>query len=86
MIPLSIGFISIVFRWAADWTCSSWSQTCRSSSEFFSHVYQVVFFFLVIIGSTKIKQVSEAAQRMNVAWKAMQGGSSNQTSMEKKNE
>lgn len=56
-------------------TCSSWSQTCQAGSDFLSHVYQVVFFFLVIIGSTKAKQLSQAAGRMKQAWDVMQGAS-----------
>mmetsp|Transcript_16613 Transcript_16613/g.24834 ORF Transcript_16613/g.24834 Transcript_16613/m.24834 type:complete len:647 (+) Transcript_16613:231-2171(+) len=82
IIPLTIGFLSIIIRWTADWTCTSWSQTCKAGSEFFSHVYQVVFFFLAIIASTKAKQLSDAAGRLKVAWEAMQGG--NQVSVEKK--
>lgn len=82
IIPLSIGFLSVVIRWVTEWTCSSWSSTCRAGSEFFSHVYQVVFFFLVIIASTKAKQLSDAAGRLKIAWEAMQGG--NQASIEKK--
>lgn len=85
IIPLTIGFLSIVLRWVADWTCSSWSQTCRVGSEFLTHVYQVVFFFLVIIASTKAKQLSEAAGRMKSAWDAMQG-SAGQASLAKKND
>ena len=46
--------VSFFLRWIADFTCSSWSQTCRASSEILSHVYMVVFFFLVIVASTKV--------------------------------
>ena len=69
-----IGLISVVLRWTTDWTCTSWSQTCKAGSDFLSHVYQVVFFFLAIIASTKAKQLSDAAGRLKVAWDAMNGG------------
>ena len=67
IIPLSIGFVSIVLRWIADFTCSSWSQTCRVGSDVLSHIYQVVFFFLVILASAKAKQLSEAVGRVKRA-------------------
>lgn len=83
IIPLTIGIVSITVRWTTDWTCSSWSQTCKASSDFFHHVYQVVFFFLVIIAATKAKQVSEAAGRIKGALIAVQGGNMD---IKKKNE
>merc|ERR1712150_282251 len=67
IIPLTIGFISISLRWVADSTCSSWSQTCKASSDVFSHVYQVVFFFLLIVSFTKAKQVAVVAGRVKTA-------------------
>lgn len=67
IIPLTIGFISIALRWIADSTCSSWSQTCRVGSDVFSHVYQVVFFFLLIVSFTKAKQISVVVGRVKKA-------------------
>merc|ERR1712154_565625 len=88
IIPITIGIISITVRWTTDWTCSSWSQTCKASSDFFHHVYQVVFFFLAIIGATKAQQMSEAAGRIKGALIAVQGGGGNTSSVDvkKKNE
>lgn len=71
IIPLTIGFISIVLRWIADFTCSSWSETCRVGSEVLSHVYQVVFFFIIIVASTKAKHVTDAAKRFKKALEVM---------------
>lgn len=71
IIPLAIGAVSVFLRWIADFTCSSWSQTCRVGSEVLSHVYQVVFFFIVIVAATKAKQVSEAAGRVKRAFEVM---------------
>jgi atlastin len=79
IVPLVIGFLSIVLRWTADWTCSSWSQTCKAGSEFLSHVYQVVFFFLVIVASTKAKQLSDAGGRLKKAWEVMNSGGASAT-------
>ena len=77
IVPLLIGFVSILLRTIADWTCTSWSQTCKVGSEVLSHIYQVVFFFLVIVASTKAKQVSEAAGRMKKALEVVRGADSN---------
>ena len=71
ILPFLVGFLSIFFRTVLDWTCSSWSQTCSVGSEVLSHVYQVVFFFLVIVASTKAKQLSEAAARFKKAFEVL---------------
>jgi len=73
IIPLTIGFISISLRWVADSTCSSWSQTCKASSDVFSHVYQVVFFFLLIVSFTKAKQIAGVAGRVKTACSVLIG-------------
>lgn len=74
IIPLTIGFISIALRWIADSTCSSWSQTCRAGSDVFSHIYQVVFFFLLIVSFTKAKQIAIVAGRVKKACDVIIGG------------
>ena len=63
-----VACISFVLRWLADFTCSSWSQTCRASSDMLSHIYMVVFFFLVIVASTKAKQISDVIDRVKTAY------------------
>jgi len=68
LLPMAVAGISFIFRWIADFTCSSWSQTCRASSEILSHVYMVVFFFLVIVASTKAKQISDLLERVKTAY------------------
>jgi len=73
IIPIAVAFLSALLRWIADWTCTSWSQTCRASSEVLSHVYQVVFFFMVIVASTKAKQLSSLLNRMKKAFDVMMG-------------
>lgn len=73
IIPLCVGFFSIFFRWVADWTCSSWSQTCKASSDVLSHIYQVVIFFILINGATKAKQISELMSRLKTALTALSG-------------
>ena len=62
-----IAGVSFILRWIADLTCSGWSQTCKASSDLLSHVYMAVFFFLVIVGSTKAKQISDLLDRVKAA-------------------
>lgn len=54
-----------------EWTCSPWSQVCRSSSDLLSHVYAVVGCFLIIVASTKAKQVGDFAERLKVVFQAV---------------
>jgi hypothetical protein len=66
-IPISVAFMAYMLRWMADWTCSPYSQMCRNTSEFLSHIYAVVVCFLVIIVMTKAKQVKELFDRLKGA-------------------
>mmetsp|Transcript_18384 Transcript_18384/g.44277 ORF Transcript_18384/g.44277 Transcript_18384/m.44277 type:complete len:684 (-) Transcript_18384:199-2250(-) len=68
ILPMVVAVLSFVLRWIADFTCSGWSQTCRASSEILSHIYMVVFFFLVIVASTKAKQISDLLDRIKAAF------------------
>eukprot|EP00984_Skeletonema_dohrnii_P003988 scaffold1363_cov117-Skeletonema_dohrnii-CCMP3373.AAC.10 len=67
ILPMAVAGISFILRWIADLTCSGWSQTCKASSDLLSHVYMAVFFFLVIVGSTKAKQISDLLDRVKAA-------------------
>jgi atlastin len=67
ILPMVIAGVSFILRWVADLTCSGWSQTCKVSSDLLSHVYMAVFFFLVIVGSTKAKQISDLLDRVKAA-------------------
>lgn len=69
LLPMVVACMSYILRWLADFTCSEWSQTCRASSELLSHIYMVVFFFLVIVASTKAKQISEMLDRVKAAYR-----------------
>ena len=71
LLPMIVAGISFILRWIADFTCSGWSQTCRASSEVFSHIYMVVFFFLVIVASTKAKQISDFVDRGKAAYRML---------------
>lgn len=62
-----VAVISYILRWFADFTCSEWSQTCRASSELFSHIYMVIFFFFLIVAWTKTKQISDVMERVTAA-------------------
>lgn len=76
LIPMTVAILSFILRWIADWTCSSWSQTCRAGSDVLSHIYSVVFFFLMIVGTTKTKQIMDAFGRAKAAAVALSGGGS----------
>ena len=67
ILPMTVAGISFILRWIADLTCSGWSQTCKASSDLLSHVYMAVFFFLVIVGSTKAKQIKDLLDRVKAA-------------------
>lgn len=78
ILPMAVAGISFILRWIADLTCSGWSQTCKASSDLLSHVYMAVFFFLVIVGSTKAKQISDLLDRLKAAIQLLvNDGSSN---------
>jgi len=71
LLPMIVATLSYVLRWVADFSCSSWSQTCRASSELLSHIYMVVFFFMVIVAATKAKQISGMLNRAKAAYRMM---------------
>jgi hypothetical protein len=66
-IPISIALIAYLLRWMADWSCSPYSQMCRNTSDFLSHIYAVVVCFLLIVVMTKAKQVKELVDRLKGA-------------------
>jgi len=77
ILPLCIGVGSVILRWITDFTCTSWSQTCKVGSDVLLHIYQVVFFFIIIIAATKAKQIGDALTRVKKALEVMSenGGS-----------
>lgn len=78
IVPLFIGVGSVILRWITDFTCTSWSQTCKVGSDVLLHIYQVVFFFIIIIGATKAKQIGDALKRVKKALEVMsENGGSN---------
>jgi len=74
MLPLLVALVSFILRWFADFTCSSWSETCRASSDILSHIYMVVFFFLAIVASTKAKQISDLFDRVRATANLIMNG------------
>ena len=81
-VPLVIAFISFVLRYIADSTCSSWSQTCKASSDLLAEIYTILFLFLLIVASTKMKQMNEIYEKVKDTWHLLQFGSKD---TEKKN-
>eukprot|EP00559_Dactyliosolen_fragilissimus_P009026 CAMPEP_0184865574 /NCGR_PEP_ID=MMETSP0580-20130426/18523_1 /TAXON_ID=1118495 /ORGANISM="Dactyliosolen fragilissimus" /LENGTH=660 /DNA_ID=CAMNT_0027364843 /DNA_START=41 /DNA_END=2023 /DNA_ORIENTATION=+ len=84
IVPMVIAFVSMMLRWVADSTCSEWSMTCKAGSDVLSHVYQVVFFFMLIVAFTKGKQVKDATLRMKKAFEVMNSGDQLSQSITKK--
>jgi len=74
-VPLVIAFASFILRYIADSTCSSWSQTCKASSDLFAEIYTIIFLFLIIVASTKMKQMQEIFGKMKQAFGVFNGGS-----------
>ena len=61
MFPIFVAMASFIVRWFTDATCGA--TVCRAASEVFSHVYIVVFLFLAIVASTKVKQIKDVLKR-----------------------
>lgn len=74
-VPLAIGFLSFVLRYIADSTCSSWSQTCKASSDLLAELYTILFIFLLIVASTKMKEINEIYERIKETVQILQFGS-----------
>merc|ERR1712224_654235 len=64
IIPLTIAFISFILGAIFDGTCSSYSQSCRNTSELLSHVFAVVAFFMIIVACPKAQQIKEFFDRV----------------------
>lgn len=84
IIPMTIAALSLILRWIADTTCSSWSQTCRASSDALSHLYQVVIFFLLILAATKAQQIAAILNRIKKAVQAISGDGNSGSGSKKK--
>jgi atlastin len=65
---MTIALVSFALRWVADFSCSSWSDTCRSGSQFLSEVYTVVCLFILIIAATKAKLIRERVTQLKAAF------------------
>lgn len=84
-MPLTIGIISFLLRHVTDASCSSWSQTCQRGSEILVEVYTIITLFLMIIASTKHKQISEMYSRLSGAVSILLSGASQQTNNDNNN-
>jgi len=71
IVPMFIAVASYIMRFISDMTCSSWSQSCKVTSEVLSHFYAVAFFFMVIVAFTKAQQIKEVIQRISKAIEVM---------------
>lgn len=61
--------MSYVSRMVTDATCSV--HVCRSASNALSHIYLVIFIFLLIVASTKAKQIKDSYNRFSKALSVM---------------
>lgn len=87
LIPSGIAVMSYILRTIADATCSSWSQTCRASSDALSHILAVAFIFLFIVYLTKAKQIHDKFKQIKSAASVMfadDGGSASKGATDKK--
>mmetsp|Transcript_18930 Transcript_18930/g.34315 ORF Transcript_18930/g.34315 Transcript_18930/m.34315 type:complete len:601 (-) Transcript_18930:5607-7409(-) len=74
LVSMFVAFVASVLHFIADKTCSEWSQTCKQSANFLSELYTVVCIFLLIVASTKFKQISDLVSKMKTLFNALQGG------------
>jgi hypothetical protein len=66
-IPLTVGFISFVFRWVADleMTCSRDRRyLCQAASYGLGHIYIFAFTFMLIISASKLKMLFEYTRQV----------------------
>lgn len=57
--------MSYTTRMVTDATCSV--HVCRSASNALSHIYIVIFIFMLIVASTKAKQIKDSFGRFQRA-------------------
>lgn len=69
LVPSGVAVLSYTARWLTDATCSV--NMCRSASAALSHVYIVVFIFILIVAVTKFKQIKDAFVRLKKAFDIM---------------
>ena len=69
VFPVFLAAASYIVRFVTDATCGA--TVCRAASEVFSHVYIVVFLFLIIVASTKAKQIKDVLKRAKTMMDAM---------------
>lgn len=74
LVPLIIAFVSFLLRFIADSTCSSWSQTCKASSDILAEVYTIFILFLMLVGATKFKQIQDLFAKIKGALGVMMEG------------
>lgn len=73
-IPAIVALGSYIARFVVDTSCTSWSQTCKSSSDILSQVLAVISLFLIIVLSTKTKQLIELYKKCKHAFELFTGG------------
>ena len=69
VFPVFLAVVAYLVRFVTDATCGA--TVCRAASEVFSHVYIVVVLFLLIVASTKAKQIKDVWKRAKVMMEAM---------------
>lgn len=76
IVSPTIAVLAFVMRWVADSMCLSWSQACWAGSDLFSHICAVVVLFMVIVGSTKAKELRDFVKKKKAVYDAVFGGDS----------
>jgi len=71
ILPVIVGVGSWFLRVVTDLTCSSWSQTCKASSDMLSQVTTVIVVFMLIIGATKAQIIGEKVKQIKQAFEVV---------------
>jgi len=71
VLPVIVAVGSYILRTVVDLSCTSWSQTCKASSDVLGQVTSVILLFLLIVGISKAKLISARVNQFKSALQVM---------------
>ena len=71
VLPCIVAVSSYILRTIVDLSCTSWSQTCKASSDVLGQVTSVILLFLLIVAATKAKLISARINQVKSALMVM---------------
>ncbi|GMH93621.1 hypothetical protein TrST_g2917 [Triparma strigata] len=71
VLPCIVAVSSYILRTIVDLSCTSWSQTCKASSDVLGQVTSVILLFLLIVAATKAKLISARFNQVKSALMVM---------------